>query len=292
MEKKILIIGAAGNICLEVIKTLSTKNVKIIVGVRDPEKACSMNLPEVEIRKFDYCDQQTYGQIFDGVDSWLLISPPSHLKIHNCVNDVIDIAIKAGIKQVVNISAFGIQDDSHPMRIIEKHIEDSNLGYTFLRPNCFMQYFNTYFRAGIVEENVIKVPAGDSKTSFVDLRNVAEAASNLLLKDSLENKTFILTGPRAFNCFEIAEIFTKLLNRKIEYMPISEDDYRLLLKLDGWLDHSIDASIKMCQFVRQGWNAVVTNGIYNTTGSDPTTFEKYVNDYKEFWIEQVTETEQ
>ena len=57
-----------------------------------------------------------------------------------------------------------------------------------------MQNFNMYFRQSIVEEDAIRVPAGKAKTSFVDLRDAGEVAEIELLKDSLSNKTYELTG--------------------------------------------------------------------------------------------------
>lgn len=288
MKRKVLIIGAAGDICLETVKILSAKyNVDIRVGAREPERAKSMNLPDVEIMHFDYTNPETYDEVFYNIDNWMLVSPPAHLQIQAHVNNVINHAKMAGVKHIVNISSFGIHDDKHPMRIIESHLEDSGMDYTFLRPNCYMQYFTSYFRQMIAEDDTIRLPAKESKTSFVDMRDVADSAARLLTMDHQENKTFQLTGRRALNMYEISQIFTEILQRKIYYTQISEEEYESILLLDGWTERSINASLKYCRLVKQGWNAVITNGVFDILGRDPRTFEEFVKDHKEYWKARV-----
>jgi len=283
MKKNILVIGAAGNVCLEVIKVLGKKNVNIRVAARHPERAKNMDLPDCEIAVFDYLKPATFENICQGIDSLLIVSPPAHLNLQDNVKQVIDNAKNAGIKNIINISTMGIQDDSHPMRIIEDYIENSEINYTFLRPNCYMQYFNTFFKKSILEDDLIQAPAGKAKTSFVDMRDVGEAAGELLTEDILKNRTYQLTGNQALNLENIALILSEELGREIKYNEITEEDYRLLLKSEGWMDVSINASISLCRFVKQGWNAMITSGINDILGREPRTFKEYAQNYMKFW---------
>jgi uncharacterized protein YbjT (DUF2867 family) len=249
-----------------------------------------MNIPHSEFMDFDYLNDDSFKDLFNGMETWLLVSPPSHLNLHHQVGKMIKHAVSAGVKNVVNVSALGIQDDSHPMRQIEQYIEDSNLNYTFIHPNCYMQNFNMYFRQSIIEEDAIRLPAGKAKTSFVDLRDAGEVAAIELMKDTLKNKTYELTGQEALNLYHIADIFTNVLNRKIEYKEVDEDEYKALLQMDGWYEASIEASINLCRYVKQGWNAVITSGVYDILEREPRKFKDYVQDYADHWVVQVTET--
>jgi uncharacterized protein YbjT (DUF2867 family) len=290
MGKNILIIGAAGNVCIEAVKLLADKDVKLRIACRDPEKAKSMNIANSEFKDFDYLNDDSFKDLFKDVESWLLVSPPSHLNLHQQIRKMVEIAVKDGVKNIVNVSALGIQDDSHPMRQIEQFIEDSGMNYTFIHPNCYMQNFNMYFRQSIVEENSIRLPAGKAKTSFVDLRDVGEIAHFELMRDALGCKTYELTGQEALNLFHIADIFTDVLNRKIEYKEVNEDEYKAILQMDGWYEASIEASINLCRYVKQGWNAVITSGVYDILGKEPRKFVDYVKDYADQWTVPVTET--
>lgn len=291
MAENILIVGASGNVCIEVIKLLSEKDTNLRIACRNPEKAQKMKIPHAEITAFDYLQAESFQNLFEGIDNWLLVSPPAHLHLQHQVGKMVELAKKAGVKNVVNVSTLGIQDDNHPMRQIEQYIEDSGLHYTFLRPNTYMQHFNTYFRQSIVEEDAIKLPAGEARTSFLDLRDVSEAAEIELMKNQLENKTYQLTGNEALNLYDVAELFSEELGRKIEYKEVNEDEYRVMLKVDGWYDVSIDAAIDLCHFVRQGWNALITSGVVNILGRDPNTFRNYIRDYAEHWSVPLEHTE-
>jgi len=284
MSKNILIIGAAGHyVTIEVIKLLANKDVNLRVACRHPEKAKKMNIPKAELKHFDYLNAEQFKDLFDGIENWMLVSPPSHLNLQDQVGKMVSIAAKAGVKNVVNISALGILDDSHPMRQIEQYIEDSGMNYTFLRPNCYMQNFNLYFRPSIVEEDTVRLPAGKTKTSFVDVRDVGEIAEKELTKDVLKNKTYQLTGPEALNLDQVANIFTEELGRKIEYKDVDEEEYRTMLELDGWHRESIDASIILCQYVKQGWNSMITSGVSDILGREARTFREYVQGNKNLW---------
>ena len=291
MTKNILIVGAAGNVCIEAIKLLANKDVNLRIGCRDPERAKKMNIPGAEIVHFDYLNAESFKNLFDGIENWLLVSPPCHLNLQDQVGKMVSLAAKAGVRNVVNVSALGIVDDDHPMRQIEQYIEDSGMNYTFLRPNCFMQNFNMYFRQSIIEEDAIRLPAGKAKTSFVDLRDIGEVAAIELTKEVLKNNTYQLTGPEALNLFHVADIFTQGLGRKIEYKEVDEDAYRAILEMDGWFHPSIEGSINICRFVKQGWNALITSGIFDLLGREPKTFKNYVQDYVNHWVVPVAETE-
>jgi uncharacterized protein YbjT (DUF2867 family) len=290
MKKNILVIGATGTVSYEVLKVLAHYDVNVRLGVRNPDRAQAMELPKVEIKQFDYCDPESHDDVFEDIDTWLLVSPPANFRLQKCVSTVIDHAGNMGIKQIVNISKLGIQDDNHPMRMIEDHIENSGMNYTFLRPNCYMQYFNTYFRQIILDEGSIKLPAGRAKTSFVDIRDVAEAAAMLLNRDSQENKTYQLTGVKAYTIEQVANMISEVCGKEIAYNEISEEDFEMLLKLDGWEDLAVDQAITLCRFVRQGWNAAVTSGIFDILGREPRTFHNYVRDYAPFWRDRVLQS--
>jgi len=289
MVKNILIVGAAGNVCIEAIKLLENSDVNLRIACRDPEKAKRMSIPNAEFKHFDYLNANSFNNLFHDIENWLLVSPPCHLNLQQQVGNMVSIAAKAGVKNVVNVSALGIEDDSHPMRQIEQCIEDSGMNFTFLQPNCYMQNFNIYFRQCIIEENAIRLPAGKAKTSFVDLRDAGEAAKVELMKDELKNKTFQLTGPESLNLNQVADIFSGGLGRKIEYKEVDEGEYRAILEMDGWHSASIEGSINICSYVKQGWNSLITSGISNVLGREPRTFKQYVNDYAEYWAIPVAE---
>jgi uncharacterized protein YbjT (DUF2867 family) len=81
----------------------------------------------------------------------------------------------------------------------EKMIEESGIPYTFLLASAFMQNFINFFGQTIKNRNAFYLPTGNGKVSFVDVRDIAAVAVNLLTGNRIrdENTAFGITGREA-----------------------------------------------------------------------------------------------
>jgi uncharacterized protein YbjT (DUF2867 family) len=79
---------------------------------------------------------------------------------------------------------------------VEKIIEESGIPFAFLRPNSFMQNFVTRSSQTKRNQNAFYLPAGDGKISFVDARDVAAVAAEVLTENGSQhmNKLYDITG--------------------------------------------------------------------------------------------------
>jgi len=189
-----------------------------------------------------------------------------------------------GVKLIVNISAISISSKlDRPMKEIESHIQNSDVDSVFLRPNCYMQNFKDLFRDLIVAENQITVPADNAKICFVDVRDVAEVAVKALADDELRNKTYELTGKQSLNMHVVAHLFSEGLNREIDYISISDEDFEKTLRTAGWPASTIEGTMQLCSHVKSGETAVVSDDIQKLLGREPISFEKFIKDYADNW---------
>src|SRR6476661_2017303 len=100
----------------------------------------------------------------------------------------------------------------------EKIIEESGIPYTFLRPGAFMQNFVNFFGQTIKNESAFYLPTRDGKVSFVDVRDIAAVATEILLTKSdgsqqHKNKAYDITGHEALSYSQVAEILSKVIGR-------------------------------------------------------------------------------
>lgn len=65
---------------------------------------------------------------------------------------------------------------------------------------------------------------GDGKVSPVDTRDISAVAAKLLVEAGHEGKHYDLTGGESFSNAEAAEVFSRLLGRKITHIAISDDN--------------------------------------------------------------------
>lgn len=284
MSDSILIIGATGSIGLEIATRLSNLNLSVKIAARNPEKAKSRKLTTTELVHFDYNMPETFENAFEDVEKMLLVSPPSYLKMHEVVINAINKAISKGVKLIVNISAISIDSNlDKPMKLIEDHIKRSEVDYVFLRPNCYMQNFRDLFRDLIIEDGMISLPAENSKTSFVDIRDVADVAVKALTVDNMKNSLFKLTGKQLLNMHVVAHLFSEGLNKEINYNSISEELFEKTLRIAGWSESTIEGTMQLCNHVKNGDTDLVSDDVEKILNRESIRFEKFIKDYSDIW---------
>jgi uncharacterized protein YbjT (DUF2867 family) len=197
---------------------------------------------------------------------------------------MIEVAVQSGVRHIVNISTMSVAHiENLPLGIAEQYIEKSGIAYTFLRPNWFMQNCNSYMLKDIKDKNAINLPAGDAKTSLIDIRDIAEVSIAALTTEDHLNRKYVLTGGKALDNYEMAKILSEATGKKIQYYPMTDEYMRLSLKSFGLTDQNVEMYMDLYRSVRKGETASVSPDVANVLGREPITFEQYVHDYIEFW---------
>jgi len=153
-----------------------------------------------------------------GVDRVFLLRPPQLARARHDFAPFIEAARLAGVAHVVFLSVRGAAGNPLlPHRRIERLLERSGMAWTHLRPNDFMQNFSTVHQADIRDADELWAPAGSGRTSFVDARDVADAAVRALTEPGHERRAYTLTGGEAFDLGQVAEMLSAKLGRPIVY---------------------------------------------------------------------------
>src|SRR6266853_2023289 len=201
MSKPVLVTGASGTIGRDVARQLSAEGVAVRAGVRDQARARKQFSADIALVPFDFENEKTFSEALGGIEKVFLLPPllPNQLDV---MNTFVDAAERAGVRHIVKLSAIGIDDTMQPTAIKghaanEQHIRESGLAFTFLRPNSFMQNFITYF---LPRNGAIYLPWGNGTATFVDTRNIASVAAEVLTRDGHEGQIYTLTGPAALEC--------------------------------------------------------------------------------------------
>ncbi|MFN6984311.1 MAG: SDR family oxidoreductase, partial [Rhizobium oryzihabitans] len=223
MTGKILVIGSTGTIGTPLVKALLAKGESVKAASRSGKAADG-----AEGVRFDYTDASTYADAFDGVDRLFLILAGGRLDAIDALTPVVQEAARREVK-IVFLSVFGVDaDDSIPYRQIELKIIASGVPYVILRPNWFADNFHTYWKAGI-EHGEIAVPAGEGKSSFIDVRDIADSAAAALTSNAFDGKAFNLTGPKAFGYGEAAAIISQAIGKPVGYSAVSDEAFIAIL---------------------------------------------------------------
>jgi len=289
MKEKIFITGATGQVGRETIQKLAEINhaeVEIIAGVRDMKKAQTRfaNLP-VTFRLFDFKEIETISNALKGIDCLFLIRPPAISQLKKWIYPVIDQAKIHGIKKMVFLSLQGVEKNPIvPHYKIERYIVQTNISYTFLRPSFFMQNLSGTHRKEIQESNEIFIPAGQGKTNFIDVRDIAEVAAMTLTGKGHENKAYELTGMYSYDYYEVAELLTQKLGRMITYKNPSIVSFFLRKRREDLWTGIILVMIALYTMAKWGKADQATNELTKLLGRKPITLSQFIDDYKQVWM--------
>jgi uncharacterized protein YbjT (DUF2867 family) len=195
----------------------------------------------------------------------------------------LDTAIRKDRKFVL-MTAMGTEyDEAGSFRQVELAVERSGAPFVFLRPNWFMDNLHTSWLVPIQQAGVIPLPAGESRTSLIDSRDIAASAAAALRTDRFDGRGFTLTGPDALTYTEAAAILSKATGREIQYLPLDDASFIQSLVEGGVPADLADYLAGLFAFGREGATAPVTRDVEELTGRAPRTLVEYARDHASFW---------
>lgn len=273
----ILVIGSSGSVGSEIVRQLKAEGHAV-------RQTTSKTVTSSDTVHLDMLTGEGLREAFEGVDRAFFLSPPPHVDQYKMLSPLIQEAKRRGLKKVVLMTAMGANAvETSPFRRAEIELEKSGLNYNIIRPNWFMQNFNSYWIHGIKEQNQIALAAGDAKTSFIDTRDISAVAAKLLTSDKWNNKDFDLTGADSITHAEVADEISKATGKKVAYHDIAPEEFRKGLLSAGLPVDYVDFMLMIMGFLREGYNARVTDCVSQILGRAPIGFKNYVQDYKKSW---------
>jgi uncharacterized protein YbjT (DUF2867 family) len=162
---------------------------------------------------------------------------------------VIAAAQSAGIEHFVFHSVLKPQIEAMPHHWkklrVEELLVESGLPYTILQPAAYMQNILAHWEQ-IQREGVFPVPyPADTRLSLVDLRDVAQAAANVLTEPSHEYATYELAGIEGLSQSEVAAILSQELGRPVRVTAVPLETWHDQAKQAGLGDYQIETLTKM-----------------------------------------------
>lgn len=228
----ILVTAATGQLGQQVIEALikaGTEPSQIIAGVRNPQKAQSLEALGVQIRPFDYSQPDTLDGALQGVDRLLLISGTNFGQRVQEHQNVIEAAKNAGVKLLAYTSILNAGE----MLIAGEHkgteavLKASGVPYVLLRNGWYNENYLGSIQQAAASGTLFGA-AGEGRVSSAARTDYAEAAAQVLLTEGHENQTYELGGS-SFSFPELASEISRQTGKNVQYQNLPEQDYENLL---------------------------------------------------------------
>lgn len=286
--EKILIIGGTGNIGFPLIEALSSnKDISITAGVHNVSKGAKTFAPfdNISVVHFDFLEPKTFPDALRNVTKIFFVRPPQLSDPQNDMLPFLTFAKKQQIQQIVFVSLIGVEKNPvTPHHKIEKIIRELEIPYTFIRPSFFMQNLNTTHQKDIKENHDLFIPAGKSKTSFIDTRDIGEVAAACLTDGHYLNQELEITGSEALTYEQISEAMSAILKTKITYSKPSLLKFRKVMIKRGMPKEYVNVMVMLYLITQLGNAKKVTNTVETVLHRPPRTIQEYIHDYRTFFI--------
>jgi len=280
----ILVTGATGTNGRLIVRGLLAAGSRVRAMVQDRSKAADLARAGAELVVGDFDRPDTLAAALDGVDRSLLLSAVDQRLVERETRFV-EQAKRIGLRHLVKFSGIG----AHPAASFtfgrqhgaaERMIMDSGLAFTFVQPNFFMQ--NLLWSAETIKaRGELYSSLGSTPASHVDARDIAAVIVAALTDppDRHAGQVHLVTGPAALSFHDMAEIFSRLLERPVRYQPLSDEQLKTGLLAAGQSEWQAAALVELNTYARQGHASVVTDTVERITGRPARTLEQWLRDH-------------
>ena len=277
-KEMILVTGASGTVGRAVLREVAKSGSQHRAMYRSAEEAAKAPAG-TEAVVADFAKKETLGPALRGVESvYLVCSPiPDLVQLES---NMVDACVDAGVKHVVLNSALGAGDypKSFPSwhRKVEDKLRATRLRWTILRPNSFHQNTTAYFAPSIRAQGVFYGSLGDSRMSYVDVRDVGAVAAKTLTGLAHAGKIYEMNGPERLTATELAAKIGKAAGRNVKYVDIPLDTQRKAMLDMGMPDWQVTALLDLQLYYVHGKGGEVDGVLEGLLGRAPIRMEEFL----------------
>jgi uncharacterized protein YbjT (DUF2867 family) len=223
----IVVTAAGGQTGTAVVRALWSRGHQVRALVRGGRQHPELTALAADVVPADLTDDAAVGQALEGADALYLIWPNFDPQEAAGAGALLAAARRAGVGRVVYHSVLRPQVRAMPHHAAKDRVEElldtSGLAWRVLQPCAYADNLDGQV-AEVAATGLFRSPWGLVQAqSFVDLRDVAEAAAVLLTEDGLDGGTFEAVGPESLTAPGLAELLAGRLGRDVAAVDVVPD---------------------------------------------------------------------
>ncbi|MFF3074008.1 NAD(P)H-binding protein [Kitasatospora sp. NPDC057904] len=279
----IVVTGATGTVGSKIVTGLRERGESVRALLRNPAEAPAEWDGGVEKAAADFSDPASLDAALAGADVvYLLVAVHPDMADHE--RNVIDAAVRTGRRpRVVLHAAAGMEQRPAGVRFVASHVAGlehlraSGLPWTVIAPNGFYQNF--LGMAPSVRAGRLAVPGGEGAVSYVDARDVAAAAVEVLATEGHEGAVHTLTGPAALTHDALAEQLGAVAGRTVRYTAVAPDAALAGMLDAGWDPWRAEGMVELYGLYAAGHASAVSPDVEKLTGRPARSFAEFAAEH-------------
>ena len=285
----ILVTGATGNLGKATINSLLNKGIianDIAALVRDETKAAELKSKGLQIKVGDYQNFESLKSAFHGVDKLLLVSSSSDISQRfEQHKNAIDAAKETGVSHIIYTS-FDMKDlqqsimgeDVQYHAYTADYLKQIAIPYTLMDNTMYADMIPLLSGKDILN-NGISIPAGDGKTPFLPITEMAEAIAVVLTTPGHENKEYVIAAETAFSFTEIAGLLSDITGETITYHQPEVSSYIAWLIQTGASEDDAAYIARFCGAIANGEFDTNKSDVKQLLGRSPVSLKDFLKKY-------------
>ena len=241
-NKIIFVTGGTGNQGGAVARNLLQQGFTVKVLTRNIHSTKAQNLKKlnIELAKGDLNNADSYREYLKDIHGIFSVQTFEN-GIDEEINQGIKLATVAkevGVKHFLYSSVFGADLNTNVPHIeskfkIENHIKQIGLPFTIIRPSSLYENFLIpQVRKGILKGKLLQPIKRDTIQQYVASEDIGKAAAKIFQNSDLYLSKTMPLATEQLSTQEVADIFSHVLNKKIEYQKLPVLITRLFLGKD------------------------------------------------------------
>lgn len=259
-----VITGVTGRTGAAAALALLNAGERVRVVVRDAAKGHYWENLGTEVAVADLSDPVALTAAFSNAQGAYIVSPPQYarkdlfVQAETMASIIAGAAVKAGLSKVVALSSVGAEQQSgigwiSMNRMLEQHLFHSGLNVTALRAAYFMENWSAVVDS-VTGQGVLPsfIAPLDGKLPMIATADIGRMAAEALLEKWKGTRVIELEGPREYSPNDIAETFSRILNKSIRSVAIPESDWEAAMAHQGFSSEALAGFIEMTQALNSG----------------------------------------
>lgn len=194
---------------------------------------------------------------------------------------VLEAAAHAGVQHVVRLSMAGAALGA-PSMVLRRHgradeaLRRCGLPHTLLLPHLYQQDL-LEFASAVRSGADLLDPMSGAAISYVDVRDVADAVTNVLTQAVHRGQQHVITGPRSWSLPQVADLLGYNVGHPVRVRTVDVESFAQHLLQSG---HELDAATEIAVLLATQEDAAVTDAVSRITGMPPRSLEAFLLDHR------------
>jgi len=282
-----IVLGATGQIGSMVVSNLSKKRQPVRAIIRDEAKGEELRLKGIDVFIADYLNKEALISAFQGAETAFLLTPenPNSKKYMDEVDCMISNyreAVQAsGIKKIICLSSMGAQHKAGTGNLLASYqLEHAFCGLDiqqiFVRPAYYYSNWLGYLELIMAQGILPTFFPPDLELPMISPIDVAEFLTDVMIRETLQERVYEICGPRDYSSLEIAGIFENLLNKDVTLQEILPNAWESTLTQAGFSADGVKNLILMTRAVIDGKTKSETSSLVHLSMDFQTYLERKI----------------